>query len=101
MFTRDRPSERSSRPRTGRRSARPPSARPAPPRIRERREVAKEEQQPQRPGTAKPVANVILPTAADKDDDDDDNFTVEESKPTVPLDDTPVSHHHCNIQALS
>lgn len=58
--------------------------------------MAKEEQQPQRPGTAKPVANVILSTAADKDEDDDDNFTVEESKPTVPLDDTPVSHHHHN-----
>lgn len=59
--------------------------------------MAKEEQQPQRPGTAKPVANVILSTAVDKDDDDDDNFTVEESKPTVPLDDTPVSHYHHNM----
>ncbi|KAK4327156.1 hypothetical protein Pmani_002385 [Petrolisthes manimaculis] len=86
----DQPTEKSTRPRTGRRSARPPSARPAPPRVRERREVSKEEQQPQRPGTAKPVANVILPTAGDRDnndDDDDDNFTVEETKPAVPLDD--------------
>ena len=31
------------RPRTGLRSARPPSARPAPPRVRERREIPKEE----------------------------------------------------------
>ncbi|XP_045114186.1 TRAF3-interacting protein 1-like isoform X2 [Portunus trituberculatus] len=74
------------RPRTGRRSARPPSARPAPPRVRERREVPKEEIQ--RPGTAKPVANVILPTSSnDGDDDDDDNFVVEESKPAVAVED--------------
>lgn len=77
------------RPRTGRRSARPPSARPAPPRVRERREVPKEEIQ--RPGTAKPVANVILPTNTNDDDDDDDNFVVEESKPAVTVEDDAVS----------
>lgn len=31
------------RPRTGRRSARPPSARPAPPRVREKKEVSEDE----------------------------------------------------------
>lgn len=77
------------RPRTGRRSARPPSARPAPPRVRERREVPKEEIQ--RPGTAKPVANVILPSGEGDGDDDDDNFTVEESKPAVAVEDDTVS----------
>ncbi|XP_050691783.1 TRAF3-interacting protein 1-like isoform X2 [Eriocheir sinensis] len=75
----------SARPRTGRRSARPPSARPAPPRVRERREVPKEEIQ--RPGTAKPVANVILLSGEADSDDDDDNFTVEESKPAVAVED--------------
>lgn len=77
------------RPRTGRRSARPPSARPAPPRVRERREVPKEEIQ--RPGTAKPVANVILLSGEADGDDDDDNFTVEESKPVMPVEDDAVS----------
>ncbi|KAK8382773.1 hypothetical protein O3P69_011368 [Scylla paramamosain] len=77
--------ESAIRPRTGRRSARPPSARPAPPRVRERREVPKEEIQ--RPGTAKPVANVILPTNTNDVDDDDDNFMVEESKPAVTMED--------------
>lgn len=83
--------EGSVRPRTGRRSARPPSARPAPPRVRERREVPKEEIQ--RPGTAKPVANVILPTDT-PDVDDDDNFVVEESKPVVAVEDDAVSGGH-------
>lgn len=83
--------EGSVRPRTGRRSARPPSARPAPPRVRERREVPKEEIQ--RPGTAKPVANVILPTET-IDADDDDNFVVEESKPAVAVEDDTVSQGH-------
>ncbi|XP_071534819.1 uncharacterized protein IFT54 isoform X2 [Panulirus ornatus] len=72
------------RPRTGRRSARPPSARPAPPRVRERREIPKEELQ--RPATSKPVANVILSSNV-ADNDDDDNFMVEESKPTVTMED--------------
>ena len=44
----------------------------------------------QRPGTAKPVANVILPTDT-LDVDDDDNFMVEESKPTVAVEDDTVS----------
>lgn len=82
--------EGSVRPRTGRRSARPPSARPAPPKVRERREVPKEEIQ--RPGTAKPVANVILP-ANEGNDDDDDNFTVEESKPVAVVEDDAVSKY--------
>lgn len=69
----------SRRPRTGRRSARPPSARPAPPRVRERREIPKEELQ--RPPTSKPVANVILASSDAGNEDEDDNFTVEESKP--------------------
>nr|XP_053633024.1 TRAF3-interacting protein 1-like [Cherax quadricarinatus] len=74
----------SVRPRTGRRSARPPSARPAPPKVRERREIPKEELQ--RPGTGKPVANVILSSGAGDNDDDDDNFVVEETKPALTLD---------------
>ncbi|KAK7068294.1 intraciliary transport [Halocaridina rubra] len=72
--------EKSSRPRTGRRSARPPSARPAPPKVRERKEIPKEEQP--RPPTGKPVANVILSSDL-ADNDDDDTFMVEESKPAI------------------
>lgn len=86
------------RPRTGRRSARPPSARPAPPRVRERREVPKEEIQ--RPGTAKPVANVILPSG-EADGDDDDNFMVEESKPAMAVEDDAVSRGLGTIQQVS
>ncbi|XP_076053914.1 uncharacterized protein LOC143032778 isoform X2 [Oratosquilla oratoria] len=71
---------RGKRPRTGLRSARPPSARPAPPRVRERREIPQEEQP--RPGTSKPVANVIL-DQSHNDDDDDEHFVVEESQPLV------------------
>ncbi|XP_064108832.1 TRAF3-interacting protein 1-like isoform X2 [Macrobrachium nipponense] len=73
--------EKSSRPRTGRRSARPPSARPAPPKVRERREIPKEELP--RPSTGKPVANVILSSDKADGDDDDDNFMVEETKPVM------------------
>lgn len=76
------------RPRTGRRSARPPSARPAPPRVRERREIPKEELQ--RPATSKPVANVIISSNA-ADNDDDDNFMVEESKPAITMEEDSVS----------
>ncbi|XP_063610007.1 TRAF3-interacting protein 1-like isoform X2 [Penaeus indicus] len=78
----------SRRPRTGRRSARPPSARPAPPRVRERREIPKEELQ--RPPTSKPVANVILASSDAGNEDEDDNFTVEESKPMFEEDPIPL-----------
>ncbi|XP_042889792.1 TRAF3-interacting protein 1-like isoform X2 [Penaeus japonicus] len=78
----------SRRPRTGRRSARPPSARPAPPRVRERREIPKEELQ--RPPTSKPVANVIVASSDGGNEDEDDNFTVEESKPMFEEDPIPL-----------
>lgn len=78
---------KSARPRTGRsglRSARPPSARPAAPRIREKTEVLAEEEMQTRPMTGK-VANVIVAGEDDKDDDDGDDFLVEE-KPKDTLD---------------
>ena len=79
---------KSARPRTGRsglRSARPPSARPAAPRIREKTEVLAEEEMQTRPMTGK-VANVIVAGEDDKDEDDGDDFLVEEKpKDTIDL----------------
>ncbi|KAB7507079.1 TRAF3-interacting protein 1 [Armadillidium nasatum] len=83
----DEPPERpktgmSIRPRTGRKSARPPSARPPPPKARERREIPEELP---RPPTGKPVPNVILDSDQNNEnlDDDDDNFTVGTSRPIL------------------
>lgn len=66
----------SARPKTGRlKSARPPSARPAAPSIKKRREIAIEDQP--RPLTAK-VANVILDNDDDNEDDGEE-FLIEEA----------------------
>ena len=75
----ERPSTSMARPKTGRlKSARPPSARPAAPAIKKRREITLEEQP--RPATAK-VSNLIL----DNDDEDDgEEFLIEEA-PKDPL----------------
>lgn len=54
----------------------------------------------QRPGTAKPVANVILPSG-EVDGDDDDNFVVEESKPAMAVEDDAVSRGLETIQQVS
>ena len=69
----------SARPKTGRlKSARPPSARPAAPAIKKKREIAVEEQP--RPATAK-VSNLILDG---EDEDDGEEFLIEEA-PKAPL----------------
>ena len=72
------------RPRTGRlkSAARPPSARPAAPRLKEKNEIPIEEVVQQRPTTGK-VANVIVDDGIQ--DDDADEFLVEE-KPKDNLD---------------
>lgn len=77
------------RPRTGRlkSAARPPSARPAAPRLKEKNEAATEDNSAlaqQRPQTGK-VANVIVDTGNNDDEDDADEFLVEE-KPKDNLD---------------
>lgn len=65
-------------------SGRPPSARPAAPRLKDKVEIQTEEAIQARPQTGR-VANVIL-AGDDKDDDDDgDEFLVEE-KPKDDLD---------------
>ena len=82
-----KPSQRpgsAMRPRTGRlkSAARPPSARPAAPRLKEKNEIPIEEVVQQRPTTGK-VANVIVDDGIQ--DDDADEFLVEE-KPKDNLD---------------
>lgn len=71
------PSARSSL-RSALKSARPPSARPAPPKIRNRDIIQAEEQM--RLVSAKPVANVIVDSES-KSDDEDEAFVIEESEP--------------------
>jgi hypothetical protein len=71
-------------------TARPPSARPAAPRLREKNEVVQDElAQPVRPTTGK-VANVIVDDGNNAGDDDDaDDFLVEEApKDNLDLDTT-------------
>ncbi|CAG0918717.1 unnamed protein product [Notodromas monacha] len=63
----------SSRPRTGR----PVSARPAPPRVRDKNEFV-EDQSLHRPQTGR-VANVMLVSAEKEEEDEDDNFVVQEN----------------------
>ena len=95
------------RPRTGRlkSAARPPSARPAAPRLKEKNEIPIEEVVQQRPTTGK-VANVIVDDGIQ--DDDADEFLVEEKpKDNLDLDtentsvDVNVSHIKENQQIKS
>ena len=105
-----KPSQRpgsAMRPRTGRlkSAARPPSARPAAPRLKEKNEIPIEEVVQQRPTTGK-VANVIVDDGIQ--DDDADEFLVEEKpKDNLDLDtentsvDVNVSHIKENQQIKS
>ncbi|XP_076337715.1 intraflagellar transport 54 [Tachypleus tridentatus] len=74
------PSARSSL-RSALKSARPPSARPAPPKVRNRDIIQAEEQM--RLASAKPVTNVIVDSES-KSDDEDEAFVIEESGPLEP-----------------
>lgn len=76
------PNSSTSRPvRSALKSARPSSARPAPPKIRIRHIVENEEQI--RQPSAKPVANVILDTKESSDNEDDTFITEEPPEPSV------------------
>lgn len=66
------------------RTARPPSARPAAPRLKEKKEVVPEEQVQTRPQTGK-VANVILANDDDQDDDAEAYLVEEAPKDNLSL----------------
>ena len=79
------------------RTARPPSARPAAPRLKEKADITEEDQVQVRPQTGK-VANIILANDEDQEDDADTYIVEEAPKDDLSLalqqtgPDTDVSH---------